>query len=50
MTATRSEQFEDGRERRALISRSDHGDWAPAQDRTDPIDVLMASNDAVSRS
>jgi uncharacterized protein (DUF2252 family) len=40
-----AEQFEDGRERRALISPGAHGDWAPAEDRPDPIDVLVASND-----
>jgi uncharacterized protein (DUF2252 family) len=44
MTPTRAERFEDGRARRARISRSAHGDWSPAQDRPDPIDVLMASN------
>jgi hypothetical protein len=42
---TRAEQFEDGRQRRALISPGAHGDWAPAEDRPDPIDVLVASND-----
>ena len=45
MWATRAQQFEDGRERRALISRAGHGEWVPAEDRPDPIDVLIASND-----
>jgi uncharacterized protein (DUF2252 family) len=45
MTLTRAEQFEDGRGRRALISHGAHGEWVPAADRPDPIDVLVASND-----
>jgi len=45
MRATRAEQFDDGRERRALISIGAHGDWAPAQDRPDPVDVLATAND-----
>jgi uncharacterized protein (DUF2252 family) len=44
MLASRTEQFEDGRGRRALVSRSAHGDWEPAQTRTDPIEVLSAAN------
>ena len=35
---------EDGRSRREVASRVSHGDWAPAHDRPDPIEVLMASN------
>lgn len=45
MAATRAVQRKDGRSRRALISRSAHGDWSPAPDRPDPIDVLMVSNE-----
>jgi uncharacterized protein (DUF2252 family) len=44
MTPTRAEQFEDGRDRRALISHSAHGEWSPAPVRPDPIEVLLASN------
>jgi uncharacterized protein (DUF2252 family) len=44
MTPTRAEQFEDGRDRRALISHSAHGEWSPAPGRPDPIEVLLASN------
>ena len=44
MAPTRAEQFEDGLGRRALVSRSAHGDWSPAPDRPDPVDVLLASN------
>ena len=35
---------EDGRSRREIVPRSGHGDWAPAADRPDPIDLLVASN------
>jgi uncharacterized protein (DUF2252 family) len=45
MSLTRAEQFTDGRQRRKLISRGEHGDWAPARDRFDPVEVLLASND-----
>src|SRR6478735_11725904 len=31
--------------RRDSISRASHGEWAPAADRPDPIDVLLASNE-----
>ncbi len=41
---TRAEQFEDGRDRRALMALGVHGDLAPAEGRSDPIDVLVASN------
>jgi uncharacterized protein (DUF2252 family) len=34
-----------GRSRRDAISRVSHGEWAPAADRRDPIDVLLASNE-----
>src|SRR6516165_10124349 len=44
MAPTRAEQFEDGLGRRALVSRSAHGDWRAAPDRPDPVDVLLASN------
>ena len=45
MRPTRAQQFDDGRGRRTLISRGAHGDWAPAADRPDPVDVLVAGND-----
>src|SRR4051795_4063559 len=45
MSLTRAEQFTDGRQRRKLISRGEHGDWAPGGDRFDPVEVLLASND-----
>ena len=38
------EQAEDGRSRRDVVSRVSHADWAPAPDRPDPIEVLIASN------
>ena len=44
MAPTKAEQFEDGLGRRALVSRSAHGDWRAARDRPDPVDVLLASN------
>jgi len=44
VTPTRAEQVEDGRARRAEISRGAHGEWTPAADRPDPIEVLVASN------
>jgi len=44
MMAARAEQYDDGRDRRTLVSRGAHGEWAPALDRPDPIDVLLASN------
>lgn len=36
------ESAERGRTARAATPRSAHGDWAPATDRPDPIDVLQA--------
>ena len=39
------EQLEDGRDRRDVVPRASHGEWAPAADRTDPIEVLLASNE-----
>ena len=30
-----------GKEARARRPRSDHGEWAPAADRTDPVDILL---------
>ena len=38
-------QREDGRSRREAISRVSHGEWAPAADRRDPIEVLLESNE-----
>jgi hypothetical protein len=43
LTGTSAEEFWDGRAWRARIPRGTHGDWAPAQDRPDPIEVLTAS-------
>ena len=39
------EQLEDGRSRRDVVPRASHGEWAPAPDRTDPVEVLLASNE-----
>jgi uncharacterized protein (DUF2252 family) len=39
-----AERVEDGRSRRERVSRSSHADWAPADDRPDPIDTLLASS------
>jgi uncharacterized protein (DUF2252 family) len=39
------DQVEDGRVRRVVVSRVSHGEWAPAADRRDPIEVLLASNE-----
>jgi uncharacterized protein (DUF2252 family) len=39
-----SEHIEDGRSRRASVPRASHGEWAPAPDRFDPVEVLLASN------
>ena len=41
MSNHRSKHREIGRERRKQASRSSHGDWAPAADRTDPFDLLQ---------
>jgi uncharacterized protein (DUF2252 family) len=39
------DQRDDGRSRREVISRVSHGEWAPATDRRDPIEVLLESNE-----
>ncbi|MFF2277246.1 DUF2252 domain-containing protein [Agromyces sp. NPDC058126] len=44
MTLTRAEQFQDGRDRRHRMPRSAHGEWAPAKERADLVDVLTASD------
>ncbi len=36
---------EDGRSRREAVPRGSHGEWVPAADRPDPIDILLASNE-----
>jgi uncharacterized protein (DUF2252 family) len=36
------ESEERGREARAVVPRSAHGEWAPASDRADPIKILTA--------
>jgi uncharacterized protein (DUF2252 family) len=41
---TTKDEQDDGRSRREAVSRVSHGDWEPAADRPDPIEVLMASN------
>ena len=38
--ATPDERAKLGKEARSDVSRSTHGDWAPAADRPDPVDVL----------
>ena len=39
------DRAEDGRRRRDVVPRGSHGEWAPATDRPDPIEVLLASNE-----
>ena len=39
------DQLEDGRSRRQVMSRAGHGEWAPAADRPDPIEVLLSANE-----
>jgi len=39
------QQIDEGRSRRERISRTAHGEWAPAADRPDPVEVLVASNE-----
>jgi len=34
----------DGKSRRTKVPRTSHGEWQPATDRPDPIDVLVESN------
>ena len=41
MMTTRSERREMGRALRQQAPRSSHGDWAPAADRPDPLDLLQ---------
>jgi uncharacterized protein (DUF2252 family) len=41
-TLESGESRERGRELRATIPRSIHGEWAPASDRADPVEVLQA--------
>jgi uncharacterized protein (DUF2252 family) len=43
-THTRDQLVEQGRELRKQVPRSSHGDWAPAPDRPDPVELLEASN------
>lgn len=44
MATTIEQERDDGRARRATIPRSGHGDWRPAADRPDPVEVLQAAN------
>ena len=39
-----AERVERGRAARAAVARSAHGDWSPARDRPDPVDLLSAQN------
>ena len=38
---TPTERAEFGRQARARVPRSSHGEWGPPPDRTDPIDILV---------
>jgi uncharacterized protein (DUF2252 family) len=40
-----SAHVEEGRARRASVSRVSHAEWSAATDRPDPIEVLVASNE-----
>ena len=46
MTNRRSpeERKADGKARREAVPRSSHGDWSPATDRPDPVDVITSQN------
>jgi uncharacterized protein (DUF2252 family) len=41
---TRAERREKGRALRQRVSRSSHGEWSPAADRPDPLDLLQAQD------
>ena len=43
-TPTLAERREAGRAARKLAPRSSHGDWAPAPDRRDPVELLQEQN------
>ena len=42
---TPAERRADGRARRQAVPRSSHGEWAPAADRPDPVDLLEEQNE-----
>ncbi len=46
MTAHRSpkERKSDGKELREVVPRSSHGDWSPAADRPDPVEVITSQD------
>ena len=48
MTAHRSpdERKSDGKELRDAVPRSSHGDWSPAADRPDPVEVITSQDAA----
>lgn len=41
---SRADLFERGRAERASVARREHGGWAPAADRRDPLEILAESN------
>ena len=43
-TVPRSERQQKGKALRQEVPRSSHGDWTPAADRPDPLDLLQAQD------
>lgn len=39
-----AERRADGKKRRKAVPRSSHGDWSPAADRPDPVDVITSQD------
>jgi uncharacterized protein (DUF2252 family) len=42
---TRAERYKNGKARRQEAARSSHGDWQPAADRANPLDLLQAQDE-----
>jgi uncharacterized protein (DUF2252 family) len=42
---TRAERYTNGKARRQEAARSSHGDWQPAADRANPLDLLQAQDE-----
>ena len=42
---TRAERYKTGKSLRQKMSRSSHGDWQPAADRPNPLDLLQAQDE-----
>ena len=45
-SSTPAERRVHGKALRKQVPRSSHGDWTPADDRPDPVDIVTAQNDA----